>query len=153
MKWVIEMKILTVSPSRFGIGGVIYNLIKQIQGKGHQITYYTISNNPAPNGCEKMVPLDEKLTKKLQDDHPSLYTPYGIIYFWIKSYNYIRKNLEEYDVIWLHNPHPLPSIINREILSISVITLHGPLVAKVEFHSGLSKYYYQFLINLISRET
>jgi len=46
---------------------------------------------------------------------------YRILYFWHKAGQYVKENHRKYDIVWLHNPSPIPF---RTGLQKSLLTIH-----------------------------
>ena len=71
------------------------------------------------------------------------------IYFWKKALNFIKKNYNNYDIFWVHNPNPLIwKNVNKKIFNKVIITQHSffTAVSKKSPYKGLKfKIYFYFM--------
>lgn len=74
------------------------------------------------------------------------------IYFWEKAYRYTIRNIENYDLFWIHNPNPfIWRKINSKFLNKIIITQHCTFygVSKTSPYNGMiPKIYFHFMSKL-----
>ncbi|MCA9495643.1 MAG: glycosyltransferase family 4 protein [Nanoarchaeota archaeon] len=94
VKQIRKLKILVCGqeypPNCSGIGNLMYNKVENFKAMGHDVKVCS------PNGPDiKFEGSFEKIKK---------FGGLGVAYFWFETSNYLKKNSENYDRIYLHNP-------------------------------------------------
>lgn len=122
-----------------GIGNVIYNVVDQLRKSD------TIDVCVPIGGDIKL--LNEKVIKRFIDflyRHSGISVIYLNINFWYRVKKYISKNYKNYDVIWLHNPHPL-FFTNVHKAVITMHSTHYGNLHKKQSTSFAPRLYYKLL--------
>lgn len=147
------MNVLVCSAARFGIANVVDNVLDQFEDADVDVTYCRNPLNPSPEWCRTVDLLDkgryERLSSILEDS--AAYRPahllYGILTFWYRAFGYIDRHGGEYDVVWLHSPHPVVFAMAGEIDCPVVVTLHSE-PREHENRDGFDRYYHKLLYHL-----
>lgn len=139
------MRILACSANMYppfrssGIGNVIYNVVAQLRNSNEIDVCVPVG------GDIKL--LNEKLIIKFIDilnKHAGISVIYLNIIFWYRTKKYIIKNHENYDVFWLHNPHPIFfTDVNKAIITMH--STHYGNLQKKQYLSFVKRLYYKLL--------
>ena len=111
------MKILLISPTLQGIGGVaqhVRDLMKFLKENGHQVDVLSSENTP-------VIPI-----KKLKN-------PSFLISSFFKS-----KLMKNYDIV--HTQHPMGAIAMKNVSGKKILTIHGIYSKQIEMLHGESSY-------------
>jgi glycosyltransferase involved in cell wall biosynthesis len=147
------MKVLVCSAARFGIANVVDNVLETFESADVEVTYCRNPLNPSPDWCRTVDLLDrgryERLSETLEDS--AAYRPahllYGILLSWRRAFDYIDRHSQDYDVVWLHSPHPVVFYVADEIDCPVVVTLHSEPKEHLN-RDGLDSYYHRLLYHL-----
>jgi len=123
------------------IGKIAYHVSHHLKKRG----IYTDICAPIGGDIELINPIYLKLTKNLE--------PFNhfcrMIYFWMRTINFIKKNYDTYDIFWIHNPNPLVwKFIEKNLLDKIVFTIHttySGIVKKSKFKTLKSKIYFYLM--------
>lgn len=129
-------------PYASGAGNVVYNTVKYFEKAGHECSVCS------PIGPDIKI-CNESIIKRIYK-FGYLYYLYGIIYFWYKAQIYVEQNLQNYDVLLLHNLNPVIAwTINLKKIKTYLIfhsTYYG-FYNKCAFN-GFSSIYYKYISQL-----
>lgn len=103
-----------------GAGNVAYNIANQLLKRGVECTICS------PTGPDIAL-CNRNRVEWLYNHNKPLYYLYKILYFWYRASNYVKKNYDKYEVIWLHNPNPVPFLFKKDIYQKMnyLVTVHS----------------------------
>jgi glycosyltransferase involved in cell wall biosynthesis len=125
-------------PKGSGIANVAYYVVENLRKRGHECTVLS------SNSGDIALNYDKKIKR---------YAGIGLLLFWRKTREYIIKNYDNYDLIWIHNPLFLGKINPKKVYA----TVHTSYVKYWDLYKNNKDYsralktYYFFMRKLEER--
>ncbi|MFZ3134753.1 glycosyltransferase family 4 protein [Methanothrix sp.] len=123
-------------PYASGAGYVTYYISKQLKSMGHSCTICAPSNSDI-----KLCNND--IAGKIYNNS-ILYYLYGVLYYWYRAKQYIKRCCSKYDIIWINNSNPLVFAGSDTKNTKTILTYHSTCYgfkSKLNYNLIFSCYY------------